>query len=210
MKYLALAVFAILCASCASMTGGPPKKESRAFALSIAARGGALVPRDEELKDMNVEVSPSVSLDARVRFGPQGHLSFVTGVDYQWDKARAVVYFPPISFSLKYDVSVVSVPFIIGVNSTSTASFLDGSPNVFFGAGGVAYKARLSGPPGLDDNESGIGFVGNVSLQVPIQNSAAMFVLDIRYSRKPIGDDLWEPVENIGGIEVTAGFGVSF
>jgi len=176
----------------------------------VEFRAGVLSVQDDALEAFDIDTTPSVSIGGGTRFGPSGHFSVLYGVDVQWDEGRAALLlpYPPYAIPVEFDVFAVSVPVVFGVNSTSTAAFMDGTPNLFAGVGGVVYSVRASDP--IDDSEFGVGPLANISIQIPIPRSPVHFVLDARYSHKPIKDDFWEPIDNIGGLEITAGIGFRF
>ena len=210
MKLAIILLLGLGCVSCPDLAGRGQGENLSGLGF-CAARAGALTVSDEDLRDIDVDTVPSVAIEGGTRFGPGGHLSISSGLNVQWDKAETGMWsgwFPPQIIPVEMDVVAASVPVIFGVNSTSTAKFLDGVPNLFAGVGGVAYMVHADRP--IDDSEFGVGALFNIAVQFPAPEYNMYFTVDVRYSYKPIDDDAWDPVGNIGGFEISAGIGFFF
>jgi len=175
-------------------------------ATLIGGRLGLLQPRDDAL-DLIYGNLPRIGIDLRHRF--EGTLSGGIGLEVSKQSGDPIVIGTPLP--VESEISIVSVPLTLQLNSTTAQEFRSGEINFYAGVGlsffSVDEELRFGGNTARA-SASGTGFHVMAGLDIPLGESAYISPL-VRFSREQLDESGGAGAE-VGGLTIAIDFGIVF
>jgi hypothetical protein len=183
-----------------------PPRVDRSGVTLFGARVAALQPRDEAV-DQIYGTLPRLGVDLRHRFA--GHLSLGVGLEFSRQEGEPIVI--GSAPSAESEISIVSLPFTLHINSATVEEFRTGTPNVYAGFGisvfSVEEELRV-GSLSASGSESGTGLHLMLGADLRLGDGAYLSPF-VRVSSEELDSSAGAATE-LGGVTLGIDIGVVF